>query len=88
MATKKLKTVEIHQMLDSAVLTVADTADDMKASMVISQFEGYGDLEWKDGDVTKVVPYHAVQYIKVTEAEAEYDKADPYYCEEETEGGN
>ncbi len=81
MATKKLKTVEIHQMLDSAVLTVADTASDPKASMAIASFEKYEDMVWKDGDITKVVPYHAVQYIKVTEADAEYEKADPYYCE-------
>lgn len=81
MATKKLKTVEIHQMLDSAVLTVADTAADPKASVALAQFEKYGDFVWKDGDTVKVVPYHAVQYIKVTEADGEYEKADPYYCE-------
>lgn len=81
MATKKLKTLEIHLMLDSETITVADTVSDAKASMVLGQFKGYKDLEWKDGDCTKAVPYHAVQYIKVSESEGEYEQADPYGCE-------
>lgn len=79
--TKKLKTIEVHQMLDGATVTIADTADDAKASMALAQFEKYEDMVWKDGENTIVVPYHAVQYIKVTETEAEVEKADAYGCE-------
>lgn len=83
---KKLKTVEIHQMLDSQSVTVSDQAGDMWASMVVSQFEQGRDLEWvtteQGNKTTECVPYHAVQYLVVSEEGAEYTKADPYYCEE------
>lgn len=79
---KKLKTLEIHLMLDGETVSVADTATDAKASMALAQFKDYSDIVFKDGDATKVVPYHAVQYIKVTETDAEVEKADAYGCEE------
>lgn len=79
---KKLKTLEVHLMLDGSTVTIADTADDAKASMALAQFKEYNDLVWEDSDVTKVVPYHAVQYIKVTEEDAEVTKVDPYGCDE------
>lgn len=77
---KKLKTLEIHLMLDSEVVTVADTATDPKASNALAQFEDYKDMVWEDNG-TVVVPYHAVQYIKVTAEDADVSKADPYGCE-------
>lgn len=80
--SKKLKTLEVHLMLDSETVTVADTADDAKASMALAQFKDYKDMVWADGDNVITVPYHAVQYIKVTETEAEVTKLDPYGCEE------
>ncbi len=91
MATKKLKTIEVHQMLFSSSVPLTDTPTDMKASMALLQFEKHQDLtvemEIEDNKILAVMPYHSIQYIKVTEANAEYEKADPHYCEE-TEGGN
>lgn len=81
MATKKLKTLEVHLMLDSEVVSIADTATDNKATRALNEFKAYDTMHYVDGDVTKSIPYHAVQYIKVTEADAEVaDKADPYNC--------
>ena len=74
MATKKLKTLEVHLMLDSEVVNIADTA-------TLNEFKAYETMQYVDGSATKSIPYHAVQYIKVTEADAEVaDKADPYGC--------
>lgn len=83
---KILKTLEIHKLLgDDEPVVVADTADDAKASMVLAQFEQYNDLAWEDiieGDpVTWVIPYHAVQYIKVTKTVEQVEKAEAYDCE-------
>lgn len=81
MATKKLKTLEVHLMLDSEVVNIADTATDNKATRALNEFKAYKTMQYVDGNATKSIPYHAVQYIKVTEAEAEVaDKADPYGC--------
>lgn len=88
MATKKLKSLEVHLMLDGEPIIIDDTATDPQASMALAQFEQYKDIVAMIGGVEGVAPYHAVQYIKVSESEGEYEKADPYYCEEETEGGN
>lgn len=79
---KKLKTLEVHLMLDGSTFTIADTADDAKASMALAQFKEYNDLVWSDEQGVTTIPYHAVQYIKVTEADAEVTNVDPYGCDE------
>lgn len=75
---KKLKTLEIHLMLDGEPITITDTADDDKATRALNEFKKYGTMHYGE---TNAVPYHAVQYIKVTEADASVSKADPYGCE-------
>lgn len=85
---KFIRSIEIHQMLDSETTSLSDELDNGQASLVLAQFANYKDLEWVSGNEVTVVPYHAVQYIKVTEAVTEKQKADPYYCEDDTEGGN
>ena len=76
---KNLKTLEVHLMLDGAVKNIADTADDDKATRALNEFKAYGTMHLENNEA---VPYHAVQHIKVTETEAEIEKADPYNCVE------
>ena len=83
--TKKLKTLAVHLMLDSEPITIADTADDDKATRALNEFKKYGSMHYETESggqkVTNAIPYHAVQYIEVAEAEAVITKADPYGCE-------
>lgn len=82
---KKLKTLEIHLMLDGEPITIIDTADDDKATRALNELKKYGTMHYKEdqGGVkfTRAIPYEAVQYIKVTETDASVNKADPYGCE-------
>lgn len=79
---KKLKTLEIHLMLDGAnPITIADTADDNKATRALNEFKKYGTMHYENDGETNAIPYHAVQYIKVTETDASVNKADPYGCD-------
>lgn len=78
---KKLKTIEIHLLLDGEVITIADTAEDFKAERALSEFRKY---ETMHTGSEQLVPYHAVQYIRVTEADGTITKKDPYFCEEDT----
>lgn len=83
---KKLKTLNVHLMLDSRTVTIADTAADDMATRVLNEFRNYETMHYKYGDTTYAISYHAVQYIEVTETDATIDKADPYGCEDaETE---
>lgn len=87
---KKLKTLEIHLMLDGAnPITIVDTADDNKATRALNEFKNYETMHYKEDQggekITRAIPYESVQYIKVTEADASVTKADPYGCES---GGN
>ena len=83
---KKLKTLEIHLMLDGEPITIADTADDDEATRALNEFKKYGTMHYEvtgsPFPATNAIPYHAVQYIKVTETDASVTKADPYGCEE------
>ena len=86
---KKLKTLEIHLMLDGAnPITIVDTADDDKATRALNEFKKYGTMHYEaeESGIPTIhgIPYHAVQYIKVTESDASVSKADPYGCEEPT----
>ena len=83
---KKLKTLEIHLLLDGAnPITIADTADDNKATRALNEFKKYGTMHFEEDQggakFTRAIPYEAVQYIKVTETDASVNKADPYGCE-------
>ena len=83
--TKKLKTLAVHLMLDSEVVNIADTASDDMATRALNEFKRYETMHYvtTEGDVkvTNAIPYHAVQYIEVTEADGSIEKADPYGCE-------
>ncbi len=75
---KTLKTLEIHLMLDSEVVSIADTAEDNKATRALNEFEMYDTMHLEDG---QMIPYHAVQYIKATKTVAQVEKAEAYDCE-------
>ena len=83
---KKLKSIEIH-LLPSGVAfpIIADTATDDKATRMLNEFKNYEtmhvtlEIAGEKGDTD--IPYHAVQYIAVTETEADIEKADAYGCE-------
>lgn len=83
--TKKLKTITVHQMLDGATVEIADTASDDKATRALNEFKKYETMHYETEEggvkVTNAIPYHAVQCIEVTEAEASITKADPYGCD-------
>lgn len=76
---KKLKSLEIHLMLDGATESIADTTADDKAARALNEFKNYETMELENG---KMIPYHAVQYIKVTETDGSIEKADAYGCDE------
>lgn len=83
---KKLKTLEVHLMLDSTVVTIADTAEDDMATRALNEFKNYDTMHYETEDggqkITNAIPYHAVQYIMVTEADASVERPDPYGCED------
>lgn len=77
--TKKLKTLEVHLMLDGETRSISDTSDDNAATRALNEFKAYGTMRVEDDEA---LPYHAVQYIKVREGEEAYTGADPYNCKE------
>lgn len=83
---KKLKTLEIHLMLDGQMTTIADTAEDAVATRALNEFKNYDTMHYvteEGGDkITNAIPYHAVQYIMVTEEDASVERPDPYGCED------
>ena len=83
---KRLKTLKVYLMLDSEPITIADTADDDKATRALNEFKKYGSMHYETEEgsetITNEIPYHAVQYIEVTEADASVEKPDPYGCDE------
>ena len=83
---KKLKTLEIHLFLDGAnPITIADTADDNKATRALNEFKKYGTMHFEEDQggmsITNAIPYESVQYIKVTETDGSIERANPYGCE-------
>lgn len=78
---KKLKTVEVHMMLDGTVQTLSDTVNDDAATRALNEFKNYGTAHMVVQNNTIAMPYHAVQYIKVTETDGTVTKADAYGCE-------
>lgn len=84
--TKKLKTLAVHLMLDSEVVNIADTASDDMATRALNEFKKYETMHYVTesggNKVTNAIPYHAVQYIEVTEADGSVERKDPYGCED------
>lgn len=84
--TKKLKTLAVHLMLDSEVVNIADTASDDMATRALNEFKKYETMHYvteSEGvKTTNAIPYHAVQYIEVTEADGSIEREDPYGCDE------
>lgn len=78
---KKLKTIEVHLMLDGTVQTLSDTVNDDSATRALNEFKNYGTAHIVSEGTISAVPYHAVQYIKVTETDGTVTKADAYGCE-------
>lgn len=83
---KKLKTLNVHLMLDGTVVTIEDTATDDMATRALNEFKNYETMHYEtEGGgvkITNAIPYRAVQYIEVMETEATINKADPYGCED------
>lgn len=84
--TKKLKTIIVHLMLDGETVTIEDTASDDMATRALNEFKAYGTMHYETEEggmaITNAIPYHAVQYIEVTEADASVERPDPYGCDE------
>lgn len=80
--TKKLKTLNIYLMLDGETVTIADTADDDKATRALNEFKKYDTMHYVADGKQNAIPYHAVQYIEVTETDGTVTRKDPYGCEE------
>ena len=84
--TKKLKTLAVHLMLDSEVVNIADTASDDMATRALNEFKKYETMHYETTEgsykITNAIPYHAVQYIEVTEADGSIEREDPYGCDE------
>lgn len=82
--TKKLKTLNVRLMLDGQTVTIEDTAEDDMATRALNEFTNYETMHYEtEGGgmkITNAIPYHAVQYIEVTETEATINKPDPYGC--------
>lgn len=83
---KKLKTLAVHLMLDSEVVNIADTVDNDMATRALNEFKKYDTMHYETESggqkVTNAIPYHAVQYIEVTEADGSISREDPYGCDE------
>lgn len=83
--TKKLKTLNVHLMLDSEVVTIADTTADDMATRALNEFKKYDTMHYVADGATNAIPYHAVQYIEVTEVDGSVTKSDPYGCDEDAD---
>lgn len=84
MATKKLKDIKVWLIGCSDVnLSASDTATDPIATYALDSFKAEKQMNFKDGDSTYFVPFHAVDHIVVNETDATVaDKSDPYGCED------
>ena len=84
--TKKMKSITVHTFFSDIgrTFSLTDTAESASASMALSDFLAYRDLNFgvlNQGSLANVtIPYHAVQYIEVTSTDTTVTKDDPY-CE-------
>lgn len=80
---KALKTIEVHT-IGGATVNAADTAEKAIASSALAEFEMFKTMHIETGEnEMTLVPFHAVDHIKVTTSTSDVEKADPYGCEEE-----
>ena len=83
---KPLRSIVITT-IGGATISAEDTATDPIASDALSEFAMFKTMHVRtgDGEVT-YVPFHAVDNIVVTTTSSEVEKADPYFCDEDTDG--
>lgn len=89
MATKKGKqiTIKVIGCGNAVTFTVADTATEPVASQNLDAFKRGHAMEFTNKGNKILIPFHAVEYVTVSEVSLEVaDKGDPYGCDEESEG--
>ena len=89
MATKKGKqiTIKVIGCGNAVTFTVADTATEPVASQNLDAFNRGHAMEFTNEGNKILIPFHAVEYVTVSEVSLETaDKGDPYGCDEESEG--
>lgn len=74
---KTLKTLSIYIVGENTAVSVADTVDDNKATRALNEFYAHSDMHVED----QIFPFHAVDYIALSETTAEFEKADAYCSE-------
>ena len=78
--TKGLKTANI-KVLDGDNLNVADTVENPSASRAIGQFLNRETIIADLGTQIAEIPFHAVEYIVVTESKSDSITRADAYCE-------
>lgn len=80
---KALKTIRVYiHGFEDAPVTVADTAEEAKASAAYAEFEKGFKMHLQTENGETVVPYHAVSKVEVSTAASDsITKADPYCAE-------
>ena len=78
--TKGLKTASIH-ILDGNHLDVVDTVDNPSATRAIGKFLNRETIIVDLGTQIAEVPFHAVEYIVVTESKSDSITRADAYCE-------
>lgn len=85
---KALKTIVV-KTIGGTTVNAADTTAEAIASNALAEFEMFKTMHIKTGEnELTLVPFHAVDNIKVTTSTSEVEKADAYGCEEEADGGD
>ena len=79
--TKGLKTANIHLLGVEDELLIADTVDNPSATRAIGQFLNKEDMVVDLGTHIAEVPFHAVEYIEVTESKSDSITRADAYCE-------
>lgn len=79
---KMLKSINVYSIDGGDLYDVADTEDNPIASKALGQFLKGETMVIIDRTANVEIPFHAVDYIEVTEVESEpIEIADPYGCE-------
>lgn len=87
--SKNLKSIEIHTLFSGDAIPIEDTVTDAVASRALDDFMHYRTMNFRlemEGNVMNfIIPYHAVQYIVVTNSTDEVTR-DPYGCDDDSQG--
>lgn len=75
------KTVVVHTLLgDDNSFTFSDTATSKAGSMALADLKAGRDIAQNPSVGVNTIPYHAIQYLEVTETSAEASR-DAYGCD-------